>query len=257
MCRGVLERIGARRLAARGHDALDDVSVQLELADDGGRKSIPPACSSAKRPAGRLPGAVALAAAVAGCQRASSTGLSPSSGIVGARAAGGGRRGVSVQPGRPPSGTRVSAMTSLRLVIHAAAAALAGSGSTRAGNDGLDNQLGRLVSGLLSADAERVCRLGYRRARLAIRRRGRVGNDLSSTGAPHGPLRLGACSGSTATSPRSRLARSAIPLSSVAASTRWTPRPGLRLSCVAPLASGQSGCLEPLAPTCNAGVTVM
>jgi hypothetical protein len=36
-------------------------------------------------------------------------------------------------------------MTSVRLVIHAAAGAQAGSGSTRAGNDGLDNQLGRLL----------------------------------------------------------------------------------------------------------------
>ena len=46
-----------------------------------------------------------------------------------------------------------------------------------------------------AVDAERVCRLGYRRARLTIRRRARVGNDLSSTGAPHGRLRLGACLG--------------------------------------------------------------
>ena len=94
MCRGVLERIGARRLAARGHDALDDVSVQLELADDGSREVNPAGVQFGKATGWSPPGAVALAAAVAGCQRASSTGLSPSSGIVGARAAGGERRAL-------------------------------------------------------------------------------------------------------------------------------------------------------------------
>ena len=63
-------------------DALDEVSVQLEF----GRRRRPGTRSRRraarqKRPAGRRPGAVAPAAAVAGGQPASSTGLSPSSEI--------------------------------------------------------------------------------------------------------------------------------------------------------------------------------
>ena len=222
VCRGVLERIGARRLAARGHDALDDVSVQLELADDGGRKSIPPACSSAKRPAGRLPGAVALAAAVAGCQRASSTGLSPSSGIVGARAAGGERRALAFSG--PAAFGDLRERDDVGETRHSRCGRRPSRFGINPGRKRRSRQSARpVVARLLAADSERVCRLGYRRARLTIRRRARVGNDLSSTGAPHGPVATGRLFGSTATSPRSRLARSAIPLNSVAASTRWTP----------------------------------
>jgi hypothetical protein len=54
-------------------DALDDVSAQLELGHDCGREVNPAGVKLGRRPAGRRLGAVALAAAVAGRQRASST----------------------------------------------------------------------------------------------------------------------------------------------------------------------------------------
>jgi hypothetical protein len=92
--------------------------------------------------------------------------------------------------------------------------------SSSAGNEGVENQLGPLA-----VDAERVGRLVGRRARLMIRWRGRVETDRSSTGASHLGWRLGACS------------HRAI---------AWRS-PGV----------GESGCREPLAPTCDAVVTVV
>jgi hypothetical protein len=58
-------------------DALDDVSAQLELGHDCGREVNPAGVKLGRRPAGRRLGAVALAAAVAGRQRASSTDCRP------------------------------------------------------------------------------------------------------------------------------------------------------------------------------------
>jgi hypothetical protein len=219
-------------------------------------KSIPSACSSAKRPAGRRlaqsPSQPVLLDVgerhrrIVALQRG-----------CGARASRGGRRALAF------SGSAVFSHPRERddvgdTVIHAAAGAQASSGSTKGRNDGLDNQLDRLVRGLLAVDAERVRRLGYRRARLTIRRRARVDNDLSSTGAPHGPVATGRLFGSTAASPPSRLARCAISPTSVAALTRWMARAGVAsVACCSPWRRGQSGCLEPLAPTCNAGVTVV
>jgi len=78
---------------------------------------------------------------------------------------------------------------------------------------------------LLAVDAERVGRLVGRRVRLMIRRLVRVESDPSSTGASHLRRRLGACSHR--------------PIA-------WRS-PGV----------GESGCRDPLAPTCDAVVNMM
>jgi hypothetical protein len=78
---------------------------------------------------------------------------------------------------------------------------------------------------LLTVDAERVGRLVGRSARLMIRRRVRVESDPPSTGGSAPGLATGICS------------HTPIP---------WRS-PGV----------GQAGCREPLAPTCDAVVTVV
>jgi hypothetical protein len=164
--RGVLERIGTRRLA-RGHRR-----ARCRIRSARARRRRRPGSQSPrragwrKRPAGSPAWCSRSGSCCCWMSARSSTGLSPSSRIVGARAVGGGRRCVSV-PGRPGSGTRVSAMTSVRLVIHAAAGAQPV--RNQPGQERRSRQSARpVVARLLAADSERVCRLGYRRARLAI-----------------------------------------------------------------------------------------
>jgi hypothetical protein len=148
LCREVLDGARARRSAARGHRHAHRVSVQLELEDDGRRKSIPPSRSSPKATGCRSSCAGALAAAVAGRQRASSTGLSPSTGVAGES---GLVAGVEALAGRPRSATPVRGHDVGETRHPCWGGAQANSSSTSAENEGLDNHVGPLARKFLQS----------------------------------------------------------------------------------------------------------
>jgi hypothetical protein len=190
--RGVLGRIGTRRLA-RGLslDALDAVSVQLEVAGDGGWEVNPPGARvGASDRLGRRPGAVALAAVVAGCQRGHRPDCRPRAGLsaLGRLVAGVGALACS-----GPAGFRDACeRDDVRETRHSRCGRRpTGSGSTRAGNDGLDNQLGRLLRDCSQPIPSGCVVSGIGVRGSLFRRRARVGNDLSSTGAPHRAVATG------------------------------------------------------------------
>ena len=219
-------------------DALDRVSVQLELADDGGRKVNPARVTQLaksdrlvarrrSRSGSRCCWASAsvidrIVALHRDCRRVGRL-------VAGVEALAGGR----VHP--PASGAHD---VGVNPVTHAGAPPKPGRHQPV--------QKTRVLT--ITSDRSRENSRSRGRARAPpgdqharfTRRRAAPANDLSPTGAPTGLWRSGVCSGPRLRLRHSRLTRSAILATSVAASLRWTPRPGLRLSRVALLASGQS-----------------
>ena len=243
LCREVLDGARARRSAARGHRR-----ARSRIRSARARRRRPPESQSPPSPSS--PEATGWSLVVrrrsgSRCCWASASVIDsdfrPPPGLPAGRAAGGGRRGssgparvhppasgaddVGVNPvthaGAPPEPVRHQPVQKTRVLTIT---------SDRSRENSRSRGRARAPS-------------GDQRARLT-RRRARAGKrSVSNPGAPTGLWRSGVCSGPPRRLGHSRLTRSAILATSVAASLRWTPGPrGCVFSRVALLASGQSDC---------------